>query len=56
MTKALSLNKIIIPIFLDKAKLSENMEFILEACQYIDASEDNLYIKTNELKLLLSKL
>jgi len=56
VTKALSLNKIIIPILLDKVELSENMEFILETCQWIDASAGDINIKIDELKELLSNL
>jgi len=56
VTKALSLGKIIIPILLDSSKLSENMEFILETCQWIDASQSNFEIKINELKDVLNKL
>jgi len=56
VTKALSLNKIIIPILLDSSKLSQNMEFILETCQWIDASQTNFDEKIQELKAVLDKL
>ena len=56
VTKALSLEKIIIPILLDNAPFSENMEFILETCQWIDASKSDFDIKINELKDVLNKL
>ncbi|CAA6808251.1 MAG: Unknown protein [uncultured Sulfurovum sp.] len=56
VTKALSLEKIIIPILLDTAPLSENMEFILETCQWIDASQNNFDAKLYDLKDVLNKL
>jgi len=56
VTKALSLEKIIVPILLDNASLSENMEFILETCQWIDASNVAFEEKIEELKDILEKL
>ena len=56
VTKALSLEKIIIPILLDTSMPSENMEFILEICQWIDASQSNFDDKIGELKEVLEKL
>jgi len=56
VTKALSLKKIIIPILLDTSRPSENMEFILETCQWIDASHNNFDIKLDELKETLLRL